>query len=151
MSNICVYASAEAKQPLAIIVPHGHNLRHALSSMKSAPSPSTSLPELCEDKTVKNMILDECNAKGRHCGLRQVEALCDVILTPEEWTPENGLLTAAQKLQRSKISKAFQGEIDVSDFFSYCCYCIEGRLDGLQGPELDGFLLCTCILPFASL
>jgi long-chain acyl-CoA synthetase len=41
-----------------------------------------------------------------------------VILTAEEWTAENGLLTAAQKLQRSKIANAFKDQIDVS-FFNF--------------------------------
>jgi long-chain acyl-CoA synthetase len=121
VSNICVYASAEAKQPIAIIVPHKQNLRQALSSMDSAaaaPSPAMSLSDLCKEKKVKSMILEECNTLGKHSGLRAVELLFDVILTAEEWTAENGLLTAAQKLQRSKIANAFKDQIDVS-FFNF--------------------------------
>jgi len=34
-----------------------------------------------------------------------------VILSPEEWTPQNGFLTAAQKLQRKVILKEFEEEI----------------------------------------
>jgi long-chain acyl-CoA synthetase len=40
-----------------------------------------------------------------------MELLEAVVLTAEEWTPENGLVTAAQKIQRSKIAKAFDQEI----------------------------------------
>jgi long-chain acyl-CoA synthetase len=36
--------------------------------------------------------------------------LQEVILTPEEWTPQNGLLTAAQKLQ----VRAIHGTYDSS-------------------------------------
>jgi len=56
--------------------------------------------------------LQEVNAVGKKNGLRQVELLCAVILTPEEWTPENGLLTAAHKIQRSKITNAFKDPIN---------------------------------------
>ncbi|KAF9441656.1 long-chain-fatty-acid-CoA-ligase [Macrolepiota fuliginosa MF-IS2] len=106
ISDICVYASAEAKQPLAIIVPHEHNLR------RTRPSTSASLHDLCQDKAVKEKILNECNALGKKSGLRPVELLCDVILTSEEWTADNGLLTAAHKIQRSKIADTFRNEID---------------------------------------
>lgn len=43
-----------------------------------------------------------------------METLLEVILTPDEWTPESGLVTAAQKIQRSAIAKKFSKEIDVS-------------------------------------
>jgi long-chain acyl-CoA synthetase len=39
------------------------------------------------------------------------EPLETVVLMADEWTPENGLATAAQKIQRSKIAKAFDQEI----------------------------------------
>lgn len=40
-----------------------------------------------------------------------MEWLEAVVLTAEDWTPENGLVTAAQKIQRTKIAKAFDKEI----------------------------------------
>jgi len=40
-----------------------------------------------------------------------MELLEAVVLTPDEWTPESGLVTAAQKIQRSKIAKVFEVEI----------------------------------------
>jgi long-chain acyl-CoA synthetase len=57
--------------------------------------------------------LKECNALGKKNGFKPQELLQAVILTPEEWTPENGLVTAAQKIQRSKIAKTFEKEIKV--------------------------------------
>lgn len=107
VGNLCVYASAEAKQPLGIIFPHEHNLKRTLSS-------DASLHDLCNDKAAKEKVLQEVNAVGKKNGLKQVELLCAVILTPEEWTPENGLLTAAHKIQRSKITNAFKDPINVS-------------------------------------
>jgi long-chain acyl-CoA synthetase len=68
---------------------------------------------LCKEQKVKDLILKECNALGKKNGFKPQELLQAVILTPEEWTPESGLVTAAQKIQRSKIAKAFQKEIKV--------------------------------------
>ena len=35
-----------------------------------------------------------------------------MFLTPDEWTPQNEMLTAAMKLNRNFILKKFQKEID---------------------------------------
>ncbi|EGN92303.1 hypothetical protein SERLA73DRAFT_99477 [Serpula lacrymans var. lacrymans S7.3] len=111
ISNICVYASADAKQPIAVVIPHESNLRHALEAKSVAVDSSAHLPDLCNDKTVKELVLKECNAVGKKNGFKPMEILQAIILTSEEWTPENGLTTAAQKIQRSKIAKKFENEI----------------------------------------
>lgn len=69
--------------------------------------------QLCHNKAVKDYVLKECNAIGKKNGFKPMELLQAVILTPEEWTPETGLVTAAQKIQRSKIAKAFEADIIV--------------------------------------
>ena len=59
------------------------------------------------------MVVKECNATGKKSGFKAQELLQAVVLTPDEWTPESGLVTAAQKIQRSKIAKTFREEINV--------------------------------------
>lgn len=114
VGNICVHASTDAKQPLAVIIPHEAHLRHAIQNsnngLKGVDS-SANLADLCKDKRVQDMILKECNGVGKKNGFKPQELLQAVILTPEEWTPESGLVTAAQKIQRAKIAKAFEAEI----------------------------------------
>lgn len=56
---------------------------------------------------------------GKKNGFKALELLQAVVLTPDEWTPESGLVTAAQKIQRGAISKAFKKDIDVSGFFGW--------------------------------
>jgi long-chain acyl-CoA synthetase len=63
-------------------------------------------------------VLKECNAMVKKNGFKPMEMLQAVILTPDEWTPESGLITAAQKIQRKKIADAFAKEIKVR------CYLI---------------------------
>jgi long-chain acyl-CoA synthetase len=116
VSNICVHAQADARQPIAIIHPHEANLRHALSTDSSGtlPNESTDMATLCKDKNVRALLLKECNAAGKKSGFKSIEVLQAVVLTPDEWTPQSGLVTAAQKLQRRKIEEKFQSEIKVS-------------------------------------
>jgi long-chain acyl-CoA synthetase len=42
------------------------------------------------------------------------QLLQSVVLTDEEWTPENGLVTAAQKLNRKKILDHYAEAVKVS-------------------------------------
>ncbi|KAI0310605.1 acetyl-CoA synthetase-like protein [Amylostereum chailletii] len=110
VSNICVYATPDAKQPMAIIVPNEHHLRAGLKNVPDVDA-SASLDALCHDPRVKSMVLKDCNAGGKKSRFKPMEMLQAVVLSPEEWTPESGLVTAAQKIQRKKIAAKFDAEI----------------------------------------
>jgi long-chain acyl-CoA synthetase len=101
-----VYATPDAQQPIAIIIPHEAHLRHQLGV-----DSSKSLADLCSDANVRKLVLNECNVVGKRNKFKAMELLEAVVLTPDEWTPESGLVTAAQKIQRSKIAKTFETEI----------------------------------------
>jgi long-chain acyl-CoA synthetase len=116
IGNICVHATADAKQPLAIIIPHEANLRHALKNTDI--SSDVSLADLCGMKRVNDLVLKDCNAIGKKNGFKQMELLQAVILTHEEWTPESGLVTASQKIQRKPLAKKFEAQIKVSSWRS---------------------------------
>jgi len=113
VSNICVHAIPDATQPIAIIVPHEAHLRASLPDEDSR----TSLADLCAKPKVKALVLKDCNAAGKKSGFKGIEMLQAVVLTADEWTPENGLVTAAQKLQRKKIEQRYDAEILVRFFF----------------------------------
>jgi long-chain acyl-CoA synthetase len=115
VANICIHASPDAKQPIAIIIPHEANLRPAIkaSNLTADVDSTLSLAQLCENQRVNELVLKACNAIGKKNGFKSMEFLQAVILTPEEWTPESGLVTAAQKIQRNKIAKKFEAGIKV--------------------------------------
>ena len=117
VSNICVHAVPDATQPIAIIHPHEVHLRAAFPDEGS----HTSLGDLCANPKVNALILKECNATGKKSGFKSIEMLQAVVLTAEEWTPESGLVTAAQKLQRKKIGQRYEAEILVRFFFLLSC------------------------------
>ncbi|KAG5643653.1 hypothetical protein DXG03_000533 [Asterophora parasitica] len=112
VANICVHATPDAKQPIAIIIPHEAHLRHALQQNSSLKvDASASLADLSTNDKVRDLILKECNSVGKKNGFKPPELLQDIVLTPDEWTPESGLVTAAQKINRTKITKAFESPI----------------------------------------
>lgn len=108
VSNICLYASGEARQPVAVVHPHEVHLRAALPAGVDG---NGSLVDLCENKKVVELVLKECNAVGTKNGLKSMEKLEGVVLTAEEWTPENGFVTAAQKVQRVRVARHFEEQI----------------------------------------
>ncbi|KAI0041666.1 acetyl-CoA synthetase-like protein [Auriscalpium vulgare] len=116
VSNICVHATPDAKQPIAVIFPHDHHLRLGLRGLDGHQEPdgvdaNADLATLCRDPRVQEFVLKDCNAGGKRSGFKSMEMLQAVILTHEEWTPESGLVTAAQKVQRKKIAEKFDKEI----------------------------------------
>ena len=132
VTNLCVYGHPDAKQPMAVIIPHEVHLRHALKqSSLEGVDPEASLHALCGNSNVMKLVLENCNALGKKNGFKPLEILETVVLTDEEWTPESGLVTAAQKLQRKKILERYKSEIMVSSrFFS-------------PAHETDRVLLCS--------
>jgi long-chain acyl-CoA synthetase len=108
-----VHATPDAKQPIAIVIPHEANLRHALTNHPLTVGVDHRQPMegLCANPQVEEMVLKECNTLGKKNGFKTMELLQAVVLSADEWTPENGLVTAAQKIQRSRIAKKFAKEI----------------------------------------
>jgi len=111
VQSICVYGHSDARQPMAIIVPHEAQLRQYLRAESNGVDPDASLEQLCEDQHVKELVLTTCNHLGKKAGFKSLEFLEAVVLTPVEWTPASGLLTAAQKLRRNVIFETFKPEI----------------------------------------
>lgn len=97
---------------MAIVIPHPQHLHSYLAS--NGKDSSRDMSALCEDPAIAELVLKECNAIGKKSGFKPFELLQAVVLTPDEWTPESGLVTAAQKIQRARIAKAFKDKIDVS-------------------------------------
>ena len=100
---------------MAVVIPHAEHLRQTLKDTPAVDA-SKSLNELCHDKAVVALFLKELNAIGKKNGFKPMELLQAVVLTGEEWTPENGLVTAAQKVQRKKVAEKFDKEIKVRPF-----------------------------------
>ena len=111
VQNIMIYATSEANKPMAVIFAHEANLKE-LHSL--AGNDAGDFEAVCKNKAVRDAVLKDLNAVGKKAGLKPLETLQTVVVSSEEWTPANGLLTAAQKLQRKDLVKHYKKEIDVS-------------------------------------
>ncbi|RMJ24439.1 long-chain-fatty-acid--CoA ligase [Aspergillus sp. HF37] len=109
VANICIYAAEDQDKPVAIIVP----IEAALKKVASDNGiEGDGLESLVHNEKLKSIVLAQLQSAGRAGGLRGIEILNGVVLADEEWTPQNGFTTAAQKLQRKKIVNHFKTDID---------------------------------------
>ncbi|KAL2872419.1 long-chain fatty acid-CoA ligase FAA1 [Aspergillus lucknowensis] len=111
VGNICVYAAQDQDKPVAIIVP----VELALKKIASDNGiEGDSVETLVHNSKLQALVLKQLQTAGRSSGLKGIEIINGVVLSDEEWTPQNGYMTAAQKLQRKKIINKFQKEIDAA-------------------------------------
>jgi long-chain acyl-CoA synthetase len=73
---------------------------------------SMSREEMTASDAVKAFVVSAVKKRAKERGLHKFETPLSVILCPEEWTPESGLLTAALKLRRNVISEHFAGVVN---------------------------------------
>ncbi|RDW90666.1 long-chain fatty acid-CoA ligase FAA1 [Aspergillus mulundensis] len=109
VGNICVYAAEDQDKPIAIIVP----VELALKKLASENGiEGDSVETLVHNEKLNAIVLKQLQTAGRASGLKGIEIINGVVLSDEEWTPQNGYMTAAQKLQRKKIVSRYQQDID---------------------------------------
>lgn len=70
------------------------------------------LEELCHNEKLNDIVLKQLQDAGKKGGLSGIEIIEGLVLADEEWTPQNGLVTSAQKLNRKAILKKYQKEVD---------------------------------------
>nr|KAK5444477.1 long-chain fatty acid-CoA ligase [Exophiala xenobiotica] len=108
VGNICVFAAQDKAKPIAIIVP----VEAALQKVAAANGiKGESLEELVHDKKLNGIVLQEMQKAGRQAGLSGIEIVDGLVMADEEWTPQNGLISPAQKVQRKKIEAKYEKEI----------------------------------------
>jgi len=109
IDNICVYACGHKNEILALVNPNKKNL-HALAQQKQIDTKNEE--ELCNNLEIRKAILTDLQKVARTSGLKTFECVSGVKIYPEEWTPENGILTAAMKLKRFEIYNRFKEDIN---------------------------------------
>ena len=67
--------------------------------------------ELCKSPEVIKKVLADVQAVCKKAKLAKFETPSKVILIEEEWTPDNEMLTAVNKLKRKEIEKKHKAEI----------------------------------------
>ncbi|MFT7807704.1 long-chain-fatty-acid-CoA ligase 1 isoform X1 [Arapaima gigas] len=68
--------------------------------------------ELCRSKELKNAILEDILRLGKESGLKSFEQVKDIVLHPEMFSVQNGLLTPTLKAKRADLRGHFREQID---------------------------------------
>ncbi|XP_070835446.1 long-chain-fatty-acid--CoA ligase 1a isoform X1 [Chaetodon trifascialis] len=109
--------------PVAQIFVHGDSLQACLVGIV-VPDPDFlpiwikkkgiegSYSELCNNKDVKNAILEDILRLGRDAGLKTFEQVRDIVLHTEMFSVQNGLLTPTLKAKRAELRNHFRQQID---------------------------------------
>jgi len=108
VANIMVYACSEKNEVIAFINPN----KLALLSWAKSNDINLEYEQLCADPRTKKAISDALLATWKATGLKSIERLTNIAVFHEEWTPENGWLTAAMKVQRFAVQKQQKHIID---------------------------------------
>lgn len=110
VDSICVCTHPGAKNVVAIVVPHPDHIRKI--GTKLGHLEDATMQDMCEDKAVAEAFLEELKAHGKKQGLGRWDLPAAVFLTPEPWTPESGLVTAALKVKRTPIKTQFKAVLE---------------------------------------
>lgn len=114
LGGIMCYGDGGMDRPVALVQCNTIELE---KWAKAAGISYKCVEDLCKDPAAEKMVLDSLNAVGKAAGLAANEILCAISLIsgtgPIEgeatenspWTPENGGLTASNKLDRKKIQQ----------------------------------------------
>ena len=105
--NICVYADQNQVKPIAIIVPNPNPVEKLAKELGVETH-----EDIAQDPKVSKAIQKSIIETGANSGLKGIELIAGVVISKHEWTPQNGFLTSAQKLERRKILADNKKEID---------------------------------------
>lgn len=99
VENICVYADPYQDFCVAIVIP---------SMVELASICNLLAKEVIYDQQVIDHVVSTLAKYGLKMGLEKFECPKKVLLTLDEWTPDNGLVTASFKLRRRFIEKKYE-------------------------------------------
>ncbi|EAQ88270.1 hypothetical protein CHGG_04889 [Chaetomium globosum CBS 148.51] len=109
VANICVYADPTQAKPIAIIVPAEPALKKLAAAIGVE---GEGLEVLVHNKKLQGAVLKELQTAGRAGGLSGIEIVDGVVVVDDEWTPQNALVTAAQKLNRRGILDKYRAQVN---------------------------------------
>lgn len=87
VGNICVFAAQDQAQPVAIIVPVEAALKKVAAD--NGIQGGETVESLVQNEQLKSTVLRQLQSVGKAGGLKGIEIVSGVVLSDEEWTPQN--------------------------------------------------------------
>jgi long-chain acyl-CoA synthetase len=107
VQNMCIHADPIESHIIAIIHPVEKELVLAAKSLGI----NEPFERLCQNTKVVQAVAQDMLAIARSSGFKSAEILKTFVLVADEWTPENGMLTSAQKLKRKAIIEHYASQV----------------------------------------
>jgi len=106
--GICVYGDGEMDRPIALM-----QLNKVVAMQWASDNGvSGSFEEVMASKDLNNAVKKDMEKERVKGGLSRLEKLQAICFLHSPWTPENGCLTAANKLERRKVVETFEKEFN---------------------------------------
>lgn len=114
--NICCYADENKVKPVGIVLPNEAQVKELIFDLgldkKAKKADDVEIAHYLHDKKLRRELTKSILETGKTGGLTGIELILGIVLVDEEWTPESGFVTSAQKLQRKKILASAKEEVD---------------------------------------
>lgn len=107
IAQVCIVGNSQSDYVVGLIVPQ----EPVILSMGKDLGISGSFAELCANKKIVDAVMADINQVSKTNKLHRTEIPKKIFLTPNPWTPESNLVTAALKLKRTEINKEFAQQI----------------------------------------
>ena len=92
---------------MAIAVPEENYLKNYCNKLDITGD----FKELCKNKSVREIILNDLNKLGQQAGLMKYEQIKNIYLHPEAFSIDNELATPTMKIKRLAIREYFKSTI----------------------------------------
>ncbi|XP_070539166.1 long-chain-fatty-acid--CoA ligase 4-like [Ptychodera flava] len=111
IDNVCAYANSDQTYAIAFVVPNKKHLT-ALACKHYGFSEDADWELLCKNKDMEREVMKSIQETAAKAKLERFEVPAKIMLCPEVWTPDAGLVTEAFKLKRKELKKFYQADID---------------------------------------
>lgn len=110
VDNICVYGGTFSSDVVALVSPNQKSLNELCLMLGKATDLAT-LVQRCQDYQIEAEVYADIVKTAKAANLGKKEVPLRIRLLPDEWSPDNGILTAALKLKRKAIEKRYEKEL----------------------------------------
>nr|XP_036586959.1 amp-binding enzyme [Colletotrichum truncatum]KAF6797689.1 amp-binding enzyme [Colletotrichum truncatum] len=108
VQNIMIYGDGEHSRAIAVIAPNEKVLTEEAQKL------GVDQHDMHTNRKVVDAVLKDLVSAGRKAGLSGLEIIAGVVLVEEEWTPDSGLVTATQKLNRRVIKDKYKQRMEAA-------------------------------------
>ena len=107
--QVFVHGESLKSSVVAVVVPDVAAVK-AWASMKGIPSES--FTTLCNNRELKNFLMQEIQILGQSAQLKYYEEVAAIYLHPDLFSVENGLLNSAGVFKRQQMAKYFKPQLE---------------------------------------